>query len=156
MKRLFMVFGLAITLTACGGGSDKHESTTEATTKIEATTEMKTIVSSEELISATKKVIADEVGDGERITDVTFDGKNLTIIVDLSGADTSMLTKDMIAETRIESITDAVLSLGNEYYNAWNTVTVDFGDEGAITFDKSTVTDDGYGKYFKVDNIKLK
>lgn len=102
------------------------------------------------LVDAVNNTIEGTVGKDEKITEVTFDGSNLVVTVDLSGADTSKLSKGLIAESRVSSITDAILSLDDSYYNTWETVTIDFGDVGSITMDKSMVKDEGFGRYFEV------
>ena len=63
-------------------------------------------------------------------------------------SDTSMFSAAEIAEDRISSITDNILELDDKYYNTWEKVTVDFGNIGAITLDKTDVVNNGYGKYF--------
>ena len=103
---------------------------------------------SDDFISAVKDAIDGAVGEGEKITDVTFDGSTLTIKVDMSGADTSLFSAAELAEDRISSITDNILELDDKYYNTWEKITVDFGSIGKITFDKSDVETNGYGKYF--------
>jgi hypothetical protein len=103
---------------------------------------------SDEMIMAVKNAIQGSVGSGESITDVTFDVSNLTVFVDLSGADTSILSIDDIAEIRISSITDSILDLDDAYYNTWETITLDYGFQGKAVFDKSMVVDQGLGKYF--------
>lgn len=107
-------------------------------------------VDSDALVAAVKNVIDGSVGSDEKITDVTFDGNNLVITVDLSDADTSKLSAELIAESRVSTITDEILSLDDSYYNTWETITIDFGDIGSITMDKSKVKDEGFGKYFEV------
>ena len=103
-----------------------------------------------ELISAVEKAIEGAVADDEKITGVDFDGENLTVFVDLSGTDTSILSADLIAESRTGSITDDILDLEDKYYNTWQTVTVDFGNVGKITFNKGDVRMSPVGKYFEV------
>lgn len=107
-------------------------------------------VSNDELIEAVKEAIEGEIGQGEKITDVSFDGENLTVKVDLSGADTTHLTQELIAESRASSITDGILQLEDKYFNTWNTMTIDFGNIGSISFDKSDVKDGGLGRYVDV------
>lgn len=114
------------------------------------------IVTNDELISTVKAVIDGTVGAGERIVDVTFNGENLTIVVDLSGADTSIISARDIALSRIASITDEILGLDDKYYNTWKTITLDFGSVGKATLDKSIVTDHGFGKYFDYQDDILK
>ena len=107
-------------------------------------------VDKDELISAVEKAIDGAVAEDEKITDVDFDGENLTVTVDLSSADTSILSADIIAESRTGSITDDILGLEDKYYNTWETVTVDFGNVGKISFNKGDVKDSSFGKYFEV------
>lgn len=107
-------------------------------------------VDKDELISAVEKAIDGAVAEDEKITGVDFDGENLTVTVDLSSADTSILSADLIAESRTGSITDDILGLEDKYYNTWETVTVDFGNVGKISFNKGDVKDSSFGKYFEV------
>lgn len=113
-------------------------------------------VDADTLVTTVEEVIEGQVGKGEAITGVDFDGNNLTVYVDMSGADTSIFTAYDIALSRISSITDQILALGDEYYNTWNTVTVDFGDVGKAVLDKSIVKDEGFGKYFDFTDDYLK
>ena len=101
-----------------------------------------------ELISAVKEAISGSVASDEKITDVTFDGSNLTVFIDLSGAEIQFGTIDDLAEIRISSITDSILDLDDSYYNTWETITLDYGPQGKGVFDKSMVVDQGLGRYF--------
>ncbi|MCR5793120.1 MAG: hypothetical protein K6G65_08120, partial [Lachnospiraceae bacterium] len=94
--------------------------------------------------------IKDAIEEGEKIKDVSFDEKNLTIKVDISKTDTSVLTAKEIGEMRISSITDEILALDDKYYNTWETITIDFGKEGKAVCDKSMVKDEGFGKFFDI------
>lgn len=105
-------------------------------------------VTSDDLVPAVEAAIEGTVGEGEEITGVTFDGSDLKITVDMSGAKTDMFPVKDIAESRISSITDAILELNDSYYNLWETITIDFGTVGSATLDKTIVVDDGFGKYF--------
>ena len=107
-------------------------------------------VEKDELISAVNEAIDGAIGEGEKISDVSFDGDTLTVKVDMSGADTSHLSAELIAESRVSSITDDILKLDDKYYNTWNKITVDFGDIGSISFGKNEVKDQGLGRYFEV------
>lgn len=102
------------------------------------------------LITSVKNAISGAIGKDEEIVDVTFDGKNLYVLVDVSKADTSRLTTKEIAESRISSITDSVLNLGDEYLNTWETITIDFGDEGKVIFNKKDAKNQGLGRYFDI------
>ena len=107
-------------------------------------------VSDDELVNEVKKVIEGSIGSGEKITEVSFADKDILIKVDMSGADTSLLSVKDIAASRVSSITDEILELDESYYNTWETVTLDFGNVGKITCNKSMVKDEGFGKYFDV------
>ncbi len=113
-------------------------------------------VDADVLIAAVEEAIEGQVGEGEDITGVEFDGSNLTVYVDMSGADTSFFSAHDIALSRISSITDQILALDDEYYNTWKTVTVDFGDVGKAVLDKSIVKDQGFGKFFDFTDDYLK
>lgn len=111
--------------------------------------------SSQDPISEVKSAAENGIGEGESITDVTLESSVLTISVDLSGADTSLLSLDDIAYTRVGSITDEVLDL-DDVYDLWNTIILDFGLEGTATFDKSEVEDGPVGRYFDYQDDVLK
>ena len=111
-------------------------------------------VSVDDLVSSVEEIIADAVSD-EEVLSVSFDGKDLCIKDDLSNVDLGVLPARDFAESQISSITDSVLELEDEYYNTWETVTVDFGSVGKATFDKSMVVDNGYGKFFQYDGNAL-
>ena len=113
-------------------------------------------VDADTLVAAVEEAIERQVGEGEEITGVDFDGSNLTVHVDMSGTDTSIFSAHDIALSRISSITDQILALDDEYYNTWETVTVDFGDVGKAVLDKSIVKDQGFGKFFDFTDDYLK
>ena len=95
-----------------------------------------------------KNAIDGAVGEGEEIQSVEYDGNNLIVRVDMSGANTSVFSVRDIALSRISSITDNILELGDSIYNSWETITIDFGSVGKAVLDKSMVKDQGYGKFF--------
>lgn len=109
-------------------------------------------VDGESLISAVREVTNGTVAKDESISDVTFDNGNLTVLVDLSEADTSVVPLNELSVARISSITDAILSMDQKYYDAWDTITIAFDNGDSATFDKSKVADDGAGKYFKLSD----
>lgn len=111
----------------------------------------------EDLVSTVTEAINGSVGEGEQITSVVLDDKNLIITVDLSGATIpdSLSARD-IALMRIPSITDNILGLNDTYYNAWDTITLDFGAEGTAVLNKSMVKNEGYGNFFSFDDSILR
>ena len=115
-------------------------------------------VDASELIRAVREAIDGAVGEGEKIADVQFDGKNLTVVVDLTNAKTNLvgITPRDIALSRLSSITDDILDLDDKYFNTWDTITLDFGSAGKAMFDKSLVVDQGFGKFFNFSGDILK
>ena len=104
-----------------------------------------------DLVRAVRDCTKDSLGKGEKITDISLEGKNLVIKVDMSGADTSLFPANQIAEIRIGSVTDSILDLDDSYYNSWDTITMEFKDIGSIALTKSDVRNQGYGKFFEYD-----
>lgn len=91
----------------------------------------------------------------ESIKGVVLKNKDLFVYVDLSNADPSPLTIEDLAWSRTGSITDAILE-HTEYFDYWNTVTVDFGDIGKVTYSQDDVeTNEFGGRYFPEENFAL-
>lgn len=170
----------ATMITACGGNSNSSETTVEETTVAETETSTEiaettatsensseessatdTDVNAEEngeddLVSAVTEIIDGSVGEDEQITSVVLDGKNLIVTVDLSGSTIpDPLSARDVALMRISSITDNILELDDTYYNAWDTITLDFGAEGTAVLDKSMIKNEGYGSFFSFDDSIL-
>ncbi len=95
-----------------------------------------------------------DVGQGESITDISLEDRDLCVYVDLSGADPSPLTLEDLAISRTSSITDDILAL-REYDGLWDTITVDFGDIGKIVNHKSNIQTNIGGRYFQSKNWVL-
>lgn len=68
------------------------------------------------IANAIKKSTQNYLGEGEKITKVTLNDRILTVYVDLSKADTSILPIHEIAYSRIDGITSKILEL-DEYYS---------------------------------------
>ena len=105
-------------------------------------------VTSDELLDEVRKAIDGTVGDGEYIREVSFDGKDLTITVDLEEAEPDTGTVRDLALVRVSSITDAILELDDSYLNTWDRVIVDFGSAGKIALGKDLIRNNGFGRYF--------
>jgi lipoprotein len=116
-------------------------------------------VSDEELVKAVTELLPDNMTEGSELKNVAVrDNKDLFIEVDLTHANDNSNIKlplDVVAETSVSQITDPILDLGDEYYNAWNTITLDFGDYGHATFNKSDVAANAVGKYFSYEGDVL-
>jgi lipoprotein len=116
-------------------------------------------VSSEELVAKVTELLPNNMTEGSELKNVAVrEDKDLFIEVDLTHANDNSNIKfplDVVAETSVSQITDPILDLGDEYYNAWNTITLDFGDYGHVTFSKSDVTANAAGKYFSYEGDVL-
>ena len=112
-------------------------------------------VSSDELVAKITEILPDYITPGAELKSVTMgEDKNLSIVVDLTHAGENAkieLPKDIIAETSVSEITDPILDLGDEYFNAWDTMTLDFGEYGHATFSKADVAANAVGKYFSYE-----
>lgn len=112
-------------------------------------------VSSDELVAKITEMLPDYITPGAELKSVTMsEDKNLSIVVDLTHANDNakiQLPLDAIAETSISNITDPILDLGDEYFNAWDTMTLDFGEYGHATFSKADVSASAVGRYFSYE-----
>lgn len=145
MKKELIAVAIAMALTGCGGAAASNESTTSST---EATVESTTVAAAEsDLVAKVQEMLPDYMTPGTSVKSVEMKDKDLYISVDLSKYD-GQFPLDAVAETSVSEITDPILSLDESYYNLWDTVTLDFGEQGHATFDKSMIKDDGAGKYF--------
>ena len=113
-------------------------------------------VTSDELLDEVRKAIDGTVGDGEYIREVSFDGEDLTITVDLDEVEPDTGTVRDLALVRVSSITDEILDLDDSYLNTWDRVIVDFGSVGKIVLDKDLIRNNGFGKYFDFTDDMLK
>lgn len=105
------------------------------------------------IANAIKKSTQNYLGEGEKITKVTLNDRILTVYVDLSKADTSILPIHEIAYSRIDGITSKILEL-DEYYSLWDSIVLDFGTERTPHLDKSIIIDDPQvGKYFDLSQV---
>ncbi len=120
-------------------------------------------VSSNELVCAVKQMIEEDYYEG--VADrVEFDGKNLYIVYNYGRryANSDLLngneeSKRFILETDCDDLANYILEMGDEYTNAWETITIDCGQFGTALFDKSMIVNRGYGDFFDyVDGELLK
>ena len=111
-------------------------------------TDVTTVVDEESFINAVKDVADYGLGDGERIKDVVLDGTNLIVLIDFYDVETEYFTERDIAIDRISSVTDEILGLDEQYYNIWDTITLDFGSIGKAVLNKNMIKSTSYGKYF--------
>ncbi len=171
MKKTILLISLCFMSLAIFSACSKQESqgesgatsktntktTTENVTKKEPDTTTKPTevkISSDDFIKIIEVGIKGDVGANEVINSVTLEEKALIISVNISSADTTLLTLELLAESRTSSITDTILEL-TEYYSFWDTITVDFGSVGLIKNSKTSIVNDGYGPYFNPAKFKL-
>lgn len=95
------------------------------------------------------------LGEGEKLDDVTLYNNDLCLSVDLGDTSDSDVPAEDIALARVSSLTDAILELDN-FEHLWETITVDFGDLGEVVNGKDNIKDDGNGKYFDSAKFELK
>ena len=112
-------------------------------------------VSSEKLVAKVMEMLPDNMTEGAELKNVAVrEDKDLFIEVDLTHANDNSnikLSLDVVAETLVSQITDPILDLGDEYYNAWDTISLDFGEYGHVTFRKSDITVNAVGRYFSYE-----
>ena len=112
-------------------------------------------VSSDELVAKVTEILPNYITPGAELKSVTMnENKNLSIVVDLTHVNDNskiQLPIDTIAETSVSEITDPILGLGDEYFNAWDTISLDFGEYGHTTFSKSDVAANAAGKYLSYE-----
>lgn len=137
--------------------AETTESTIEETTTVESTSENTSEdnpnVSSEAFIDIIKETIQGTVGTDEYITDVALTDNILTIYVDLSKADTTIVPFEDLAISRASSITDSFLEL-KQYDDLWEEIIIDFGNVGQVKNTKSDIIESSYGRYFNITEIE--
>lgn len=90
-----------------------------------------------------KKELEQNLGEGETITNIKNDGKELIIDVNLNKKD------KVLAQTRYSSLTDYLLK-----NNKWNTITVNFNDIGKISMSvKEAIKNENGMLYFPSEKI---
>lgn len=110
-------------------------------------------LSTDDFISEVSLAIADSIDTkNETIDNVSFDNGDLHIYVTLG--DPAPFTYEDLMISRTSSITDEILFL-EEYFDQWETITIDFGDLGYIQNDHNNIQDDGYGAYFRQENFVI-
>lgn len=122
----------------------------------QTTSQASTTQGAEQFIEKVKEKADGAIGkENETITDIKLNNKNLTVYVDISKADPSPLTYEQLAESRTSSITDAILEL-EEYYDLWESITIDFGKIGKSKNNKSDIEKNEYGSaYFPLEDFSL-
>lgn len=133
---------------------NKEENVQNVEENTQNTPEILVNVSTDMFLKDVKSAIQDDIGEGESIKDVTIENGNLYVYVDISNVDPTPLTMEDLALSRASSITDAILEL-TQYDNEWNTITIDFNDLGYIKNSKENILDNGYGRYFPVEQFVL-
>lgn len=176
MKKLFslvLMFGMFCTaLTACGGSSaeDRQTSSAVSQTSSSASAEVqpegatsKTEVSQEptaepdqDVLNALISDLQGCIGQDETLTSVALSDKVLKVSVDLTQADSGILTAEDLAYSRASGITDKILS-HNELDSEWDTVILDFGVTGSIQVGKSAIRTNEYDmRYMDSSQFQLK
>ncbi len=127
--------------------------TTDVT--IEETTIADTDISPESFVNVVEETIQGAVGSDEFITDVNLTDGTLTVSVDLSKADATIVSLEDLAVTRASSITDNILEL-KQYDEFWSEMVVDFGVVGSVSRTKDDIKDSTFGRYFEINELDSK
>ena len=105
-------------------------------------------------LSLARQAVEAEGYADEPITGVTLDGRDLRIAVDMSQStlngyrDNESALAEML-RGKSDHYAEAVLALGGQYDELWDTITVDFGDLGRIVNRAEDIqTSDGGERYF--------
>lgn len=126
-----------------------EESTTEKNTEEETMIADKDI-SPESFVNDVEEAIQGAVGSDEYITDVVLTDDTLTISVDLSKADVTIVPLEDLAVSRASSITDSFLEL-EQYDDLWNKIVIDFGNVGLVSRTSNDIVENEYGmRYFEI------
>ena len=135
---------------------DTEENESQISTAVQETQadSQKSTSNKSDFIKAIKTAIQDAIGENEAITAVTLKNKNVHIVVDLSNADPSPLTIEDLALSRAGSISDSFLDV-TDYDDLWDTVTIDFGNIGKITNNRSDIQINEVGRYFDESKFVL-
>lgn len=167
---IITVIALILIIGSCSskGGSNKSEplessssansvsETTEENSKEEAINNSDSSNQPENFINDVKDSIKDAVGADEYITNVSLSDNVLTIFVDLSKADTSIVPIQDLAVIRAQSITDSFLDL-NQYDDLWKEIIVDFGDIGFVKRTQNDISKIITGsqtlRYFEINEL---
>ena len=152
MKKQIIGLALAVTILMVGCSSNNAKST-EVTTVEKSANETES--TDNELVHAVNELLPDNIPEGVEVKTVAMrENKDLYIEADITHVNDNSTTKlplEDIAELCVSYITDPILDLNDTYYSMWDTITLDFGAYGHVTFSKADVTDNGYGKYFPID-----
>lgn len=168
------VIALILIIGACGAhksesSSDSSQSSITSSSEFEETTiATETVVNTtitnvsdlenrlEKFVEDVKIAIEGDVGANEYITNVSLSDNILTISVDLSKADTSIISVEDLAISRAQSITDDFLEL-QQYDDLWKEIIVDFGDVGYVKRTPNDITKTILGsqtlRYFEIDEL---
>ena len=135
-------------------GATSYGPSDDGKTLINLKESLNTSETSGDFVSDVEAAIDGAVGDGEKISGVSLDDKVLTVTVDFSNASFDPLTPEMLAESRVSSITEEILAM-DEYDNLWDKIVIDFGEYGKVDYGKSDIVDGGFGRYFDTTDFSL-
>ena len=112
------------------------------------------VQSGDDFVSLARDAVAAEGYDDEPITDVSLVDRDLRITVDMSNSslneyrDNEAVLVEML-RGKSDHYTEAVLALGKQYDELWDTITVDFAGLGKVVSKyKDIQVSDGGERYF--------
>lgn len=109
-------------------------------------------LSPDEFVSKISEIIDGSVGSDDSIDKISLENGNLLIVVTLG--DPAPLSYEDLMFSRTSSITDEILSL-EDCFELWDTITIDFGEHGAIKNSHDNIQFNGYGHYFQSENYVI-
>lgn len=145
MKNLLysMVIALIIltSLTACENEKNNANSQTISTTQTSA--------KNTNLISSVQKAVEKGMGKNDKILNISFKKKKLSINIKLESSD--IVDARSLAISRASSITDAILEING--INKVKTILVTFDGIGSVKRNISDALNEGYGPYFEINDL---
>lgn len=99
----------------------------------------------EEYLALLRTELASQVGENDRITDITLQNRVLRVTVAVSAGTT--LPVSNVALMRAASVSSRILALDT---GLWDTVVMDFGAVGTVTRQKSEAVKGDFGYYFDI------
>lgn len=155
---VLIVVVLLVVVFASAGSSDANTTGQNENQPAESAEYVQTAegVSADQFVAEVRTAIQGAISSkSEAIADVVLKDGDLCVYVDFSNADPTPFTLEDLALSRTSSITDAILEL-TDYDSLWETITVDFGETGHVTNNKSDVANSGFGRYFPDNGWTLK
>lgn len=107
----------------------------------------------DQFVNQVSENISDSIGIEDSIDNISFENGDLRIYVTLGNP--APLTYEDLMISRTSSITDKILTF-EEWYELWETITIDFGKHGYIQNGHENIGSNSYGSYFMQEKYIIK